>query len=268
MKIIVSLGAVLALAGAAVAGPFSIGTVDASNATVAGGVLGTGLNFNGGALYDLSSAQGGSLDNTGEPSGFLFNNVAAVQFDSYITVDSGPTVPAGYDGTGVASAGEAPGSLGFSATGYSGAWFVTGPFIDAFSNADPNKPWELFVARITLTGGFLSGNLAVAFAEPTDATFTTIQGNLINEADLAGNADIMTTDINGNPFDKTLQGRGYAWVVKQTASGGTLGGFGAVPDVPAGAITYDIYLQNVEVPTPGALGLLGVAGLAAIRRRR
>ena len=87
MKSIVSLGAVLALAGAAVAGPFSIGTVDASNGLVAGGLPGTGLDFNGGVVYQDGF---GTPGNTGEPNAAFIPLAPSLEFDTYLTVDSGP----------------------------------------------------------------------------------------------------------------------------------------------------------------------------------
>ena len=254
MKNIVSLGAVLALAGAAVAGPFSIGTVDASDGLVAGGLPGTGLDFNGGVVYQDGF---GTPGNTGEPNAAFLPLAPSLANDTYLTVDSGP-VSLTYNGSDVAAAGEAPGSPGFVGGGYRGAWFVSGPFVNAFATTKdfgngPEATWEIFVGRITLNGGSLSGHLAVAFAEPGDANFSTIEGDLNFGAYDAG-WDFITTDNTGRPLAKAGQGRGYAWVVKTT-------------DTPQGLV-HDIYLQNVPVPTPGAMGLLGVAGLAAIRRRR
>lgn len=252
MKSIVSLGAILALAGVAVAGPFSIGTVDASNGLVAGGLPGTGLDFNGGVVYQDGF---GSAGNTGEPNQAFIGLVPSLANDTYLTIDSGPVQPApGYSGNGVAAAGEAPGSPGFVGGGYRGAWFVAGPFVQSFPTIkNGENTWEIFVGRITLQGGSLSGRLAVAFAEPGDANFSTIAGDLVTEDQVANYEGIITTDITGRPLAKAPN-RGYAWVIKAF-------------DSPQGRV-HDIYLQNVPVPTPGAMGLLGVAGLAAIRRRR
>jgi hypothetical protein len=260
MKSFVTVGAVLALAGAAVAGPFKIGAVDVSDGTVAGGVVGTGLDFNGGTVYQDAF---GTAGNTGEPNQAFIGLAPSLEFDTYLTIDHGPVEASpGYNGGLVAAASDVPGSQGFVGGGYRGAWFVAGPFVDAVDPTTDDKSWQLFVGRITLLGGSLTGRIAVGFAEPGDAAPSTIVGDLVTPEQLAAGQGIITENSVGDPLFKYYNDpsnpRGYAWVNKSFTT-------------VIGNETYtvnDIWLQNVAIPTPGAMGLLGVAGLAAIRRRR
>ncbi|MCA9292404.1 MAG: hypothetical protein KDA20_01170 [Phycisphaerales bacterium] len=254
MKSFVCAAAMLALAGAASAGNFSIGAIDAGNGTFAGSRPGTGIDITGGTIYQDSFGTPGA---TGEPNAAFIPLAPSLEFDSYLTIDSGP-VTASYAGGDVAAVGPVPGTIGFSASDFRGGWFLSGNFVPAFAVSDkPNVSYELFVGRITHTGT-LSGKLSVAIAEENSAGFKTIEGDIVTDPQAGG---LITHDVNGNRLVKNIldPNSGYAWVAKE---------FQQV----VGSTTYtvtDLYLQNVTlVPTPGALGLLGVAGLGAIRRRR
>ena len=258
MKSFVCAAAMLALAGAASAGNFSIGAVDASDGTIAGGRPGTGIDVTGGSIYQDGF---GSPSPTGEPSQAFIGLVPSLEFDSYVTIDRGPVQPApGYDGTGYDGAQQAPGSTGFTATSYRGSWFRVDPAGFSQAAAVEDKPgvnYQLFLGRITHTGT-LSGKIAVAIAEENSPGFTTIEGDIVTEDNIA--AGLITHDVDGALLVKpqVTPDRGYAFVAKQF-------------EVVIGSTTYtvtDIFLQNVVIPTPGAMGLLGVAGVAAVRRRR
>ncbi|MCA9293517.1 MAG: hypothetical protein KDA20_06865 [Phycisphaerales bacterium] len=251
---------VLGITGSADAFFFSINSVDASDGTVGGGLVGTGLNFNGGVLYQDPFGTAGNL---GEPNQAGIALAPSLAFDSYLTIDRDPVEAApGYDGTDVAQPFEWTGSPGFDANGYRGGWNVLG-FVNSFQA--PKDFWygteetrQIFVGRITLDGGFLSGRLAAVIREPGDATLLTIAGDLNDEGSNWQTWDYITSDITNRPLAKASQGRGYAWVVKSF-------------DVDIEGTTYtvhDIYLQNVGLPSPGAMSLLGLAGVCATRRRR
>ncbi len=263
MKSIICAAAALALAGTASAGTFSIGAVDASNGDVSGGVVGTGIDIIGGEFYHDANE---GLGATAEPNSNFFGFVPALEFDTYLTIDSGP-ITTTYKGTDVGAASELltgnvgdPDAVGFTPNSYRGSWFIAGPPVGSFPTsgkpADANN--EIFVGRLTYTGT-LSGSIAVTIAEQDTFGTSQIVGNIVSETDVANGIGIITTDINGVSLTKSFTSRGYAWVAKE---------FTTVID----SVTYtvsDIYLQNVlDVPTPGALGLLSVAGVAATRRRR
>lgn len=250
--------AVLCLSASASAGAaFSIGAVDASDGTVPGGRPGTGIDVIGGTIFQHPSAFAGATDEPNRTGPFF--PPLTIIFDTYLTVDRGPNEFApGYSGQDVGPATEASGSPSFTDTNYRGAWYVTGPFINAFEAYNkPEGAWQLFLGRITHTGT-LSGKIAVAIAEENSPGFTTIEGDIVTEDNIA--AGLITHDVDGALLVKpqVTPDRGYAFVAKQF-------------EVVIGSTTYtvtDIFLQNVVIPTPGAMGLLGVAGVAAVRRRR
>ncbi len=217
---------------------FSIGLIDASDGAL-GGQVGTGLDVIGGMIYQDPLGGAGATD---EPNQVLIGGFPTLEFDSYVTVDSGPVEPApGYDGSDVGPASDIPGPPGFTTTSFRGAWFVP-MFTKAFAAIKSgDATWEVFVGRITHTG-MLSGRLATSITEVAVPGFRNIAGDIVTEAELATGQGIFTTDVNGLTLFNAAAGTGgYAWVAKQQP-------------VAIGATMYtvsDIYLQFVLFPCPG-----------------
>ena len=233
MRACVPLATIVALAsaGGALAEGFTIGAIDAGGITGSNPLAGISVT---GEIYQ--NAFGSDF----EPGQTLLDIVPEIEFDSYLTIDRGPVLPApGYDGSDVAAASFAPGSAGFSTNSVTGSWFVSGAFVDSFLNTSTGLH-EVFVARITHTG-VLNGYLGTTLSED-NATTRTVGSDL------------------GATFDSDSMGanleQGYTWLVRQSTA-------------MINGIEYtvsDIYLQ--QVPAPSALGLLGAGGMIAARRRR
>lgn len=225
---------VLMSAGSALAADgFAIGAIDA------GGVTGSdplaSLMVVGGTIYQ--NAFGSDF----EPNQAFIGLAPELEFDSYVTVDHSPVTAApGYNGGDVPNASFLPGSTGFTGTSLGGAWFITGPFVSSVMNPSTNLH-EVFVARITHTG-MLTGYLGTTISEDNVTTRTVGSG-------LGATFD---SDTMSSALEET-----YVWIVRETT-------------VEIGGTNYtvsDLYLQQ-GVPTPGAVALLGVGGIAATRRRR
>ncbi|MCA9292398.1 MAG: hypothetical protein KDA20_01140 [Phycisphaerales bacterium] len=238
---------------------FSIGGIDASDGGVAGGAIGTGIDIVGGTVYQNAFQTPGAI---GEPNQVFIGVVPDLVYDSYLTVDSGPVEAApGYDGSGIGTASEAPGSMGFTANSYRGLWFFAGPFQNAFAVDKPGfgPGYQLFLGRITHTGS-MQGRIQVAFAEPGDTNFSYIVGDIIEPAEFGiSAAGTITENNDGAPLGMTANGYAMAFIKKEF-------------QVDIEGTTYtvsDIYLQSLNVvPSPGAAAPLALMGLAVGRRRR
>ena len=250
--------AVLCLSASASAGAaFSIGAVDASDGTVPGGRPGTGIDVIGGTIFQHPSAFAGATDEPNRTGPFF--PPLTIIFDTYLTVDRGPNEFApGYSGQDVGPATEASGSPSFTDTNYRGAWYVTGPFINAFEAYNkPEGAWQLFLGRITHTGT-LSGKIAVAIAEENSPGFTIIEGDVVTEAQLAAGLGWIREDVDGAPLvGAHFENCAYAFVRKEF-------------EVDIEGVTHtvsDMYIQALPYPAPGATGLALIAGACAVRRR-
>jgi len=226
MKTLISAGAVLALAGAAVAdmGPVQITT---ANGLTASAVSGDRPTLRGvvTATYDFAT---GSLDYYG---GF-----------------PAPNVPINFD----ASLG------GYRVLGMEASDIVAD--VNFNTGADfENWASELRIGWEDATFGTIGlapfpGVNDGPLVEGTSQQFT---GGGFAFLDTDGTIDI---DNDGNADDFFMP-----------ASGAAVGAFSIYNDgtgEAAGTITGGTITFTLEIPTPGSAALLGLAGLAAVRRRR
>lgn len=248
MTKLLTAASVLAIAGAASAAQFQFLAVAAGGNGAQPGVNGAGFTPVGGTFY-----QDGFGANTASGINPAFMGlVPTLEFDTYSSISAvGPAVGGaaalsrGFYGDLVGdttNAGgtltEAPGGTSSGAAMYFGLGVSPQPFL---SGKAPNMGGGrsnddgVFLGRFTVSGG----------------------------GSVAGGAEVSLKDV-GDPA--TYQGN--------VAVGGPAVQIGAaqyilkafvVGDVAQGRV-HDLWL--VQIPTPGALALFGLGGVAAIRRRR
>jgi hypothetical protein len=246
MAKLVCASALLVAAGAANGAVFGVNTVDAGG--VSGGSLGNPITWSGGAAYN--PATGGDRP----PSQFAGAPGSAAFFDSYVAIDpNGPSVGAsGASSTatdGYAAQGPsniinptAPTTI-FQADRLTGIWFNTAPVLSGPGD-------RVFIAQITLR----------AASAPT----LTTAGVLVNIKDAQtanpnGSLGALRFGLANASNNSGLWGQSYYLdAVARPVSG--------VNATFNGGTSFAIYV--VAIPTPGAAGLAGVAGLVALRRRR
>jgi len=121
----------------------------------------------------------------------------------------------------------------------SGSWLITPAFEASQANAAVSLESSVLVARLSIaTGG------TIDFASASALVTIVLDGE-------AGPTPIMA-NFAGVPG-------GFGFEAALVQSGGLLEG--------VAVDTYDVYFGTV-IPTPGAVALAGIAGLAGIRRRR
>ncbi len=121
----------------------------------------------------------------------------------------------------------------------SGSWLITPAFEASQANAAVSLESSVLVARLSIaTGG------TIDFASASALVTIVLDGE-------AGPTPIMA-NFAGIPG-------GFGFEAALVQSGGMLEG--------VAVDTYDVYFGTV-IPTPGAVALAGIAGLAGIRRRR
>ncbi len=195
MKIRMTCLAVLGVAGAACAAPFSVSSVD------------FGLASNGAGLVVID---GEVSFNTPTDTYFGLGTTGVAIADNNID-DSSPSFTFG--------------SPGFSLGGFEGGYFVESPVTNGLT---PDGREGVFL--MSLMGDFSDLSASSVDIEITDANGTSIV-NFSGFGVPSGGYELVTYGA----FDRVIGGK-QIWVA--------------------------------FVPTPGAAGILGLAGLAAIRRRR
>ena len=232
-KFTATAAAVIALAGAASAQDvlqFSVGLAATGNAAEGGAIDAISANADFFSLGVTAPASSSLNPPFGNPGN---------AFSSYVNIADGPQDPGNANPNLVAAVGGAA----FSSNAFNGAWVSDPAFGAPVASGDDDA---VFLGRFAVLGGEidLSGQ---------------IQISVLREGDLSGNADesFYTLTIGADAVSLGGSQNQYFLDVREGQEdfgGGTI-------------ISYaDVYL--VAVPTPGAAGLLAVAGLAASRRRR
>lgn len=245
MKMCVTIAALCAAAGMAGA---QLATVNGSGSVAGNGNAGFGGVIGPGSM-DIVTNPDGSVSLTVNRGGAEFFDQMVIYIDSTAggfadttaltdTADGGRIIASGTNGGGsanifFASGFEADYAISIE-QGFSGIFQLVGGGSHNFS--------------ATANTGFSS----------SDASFT-LSFNLADIGIAAGDSFKMVANYH-NAFDGAGPFRSDEWFGAATAAGNT-----GQADVQLGA--DDFILVN-SIPTPGALGALGVAGLLAARRRR
>ncbi len=253
MKAVISAASALAITAGASAAPFQFLSFEAGGPV--DGIVGQGFGTTGGTFY--KEAGNPSLLNAGP---FLYGILPSFEQDSYFSIDSfGPTVSAGNQAATRAFYGDYPmgdytasnaGTLPFStilgpgstwdpsavapSAAYLGLGIAPQPFLSGFA------PLAGGGGRSDLDGVFIA-RLTVADGE------SPIGGGLFSTQD--GAAEV---EIDGPAADFGGQQLGLVSYL--------------IPNAGGNGDTYDIWFQ--VIPTPGSIALLGIGGVAALRRRR
>jgi hypothetical protein len=209
-------------------------------------------------------------------------NAAFYQFASLATagsVSKGGSVTSPYDGFGTAISSANPESVG-SPSGIGGQW-AADRYLQAF-----NAGSSMVVAggNATFTGGagaFTTGNLAGnasmrwEFASAQDLTGLTIRLGLTSVGSGGGSLGVkVCSDTAGSASIEGLSNNSITTAGNQTFQFfGNLAGARSlvITWIPAVTAGNSMTLNAIEyngVPAPGALALLGAAGLVGARRRR
>lgn len=201
MSIKFTCAAVLAVAGAASAAPFSVsGLVDFGGPGNAGAPLTVG---------------GGIITFTPGVPEYMGPETTGVAIAPDADNPSMPTLTAG--------------SPGFSATSFEGGYFMDAPVDSGFA---PDGRDGIFL--MNLTGDFSTVSITDVNIEITD--------------------DNGTSTINFSDFG--------------VAGDGGSAQYELLTFQPDGRVLGDVQVWVVYIPAPASAGLIGLAGLAAIRRRR
>ncbi len=198
-------------------------------------VLSTGLNdisidqdLNPGATFFQETMFGGDT----APSAAIVGAFSEVAFDSFVTIGKKREGDPNPDGSTGDNTSPDPdfGAGGFTPTGLTGGWFNANPpsLQGAPEFNSDTGQYETILAQLSITGLDDGGILS---SGPVDDLLSTI-------------------------FD------GQMSIFRQGGEGDPPNPDGTIPGAQEFVVTF------TAVPTPGALALFGVAGLAAVRRRR
>jgi len=218
------------------------------------GSLGSPISYTGTLYQDAAG------NNVG-PNPFFIGFIPALEFDSYVAVDTGPStaVPA-FQANGTTPVSFASAGGPFNNPGQiSNLWFINGE-AGAIPNAAFGGAHALFLGRFSFQG--TAGNLSlgangvvVDIVDPgttnvgspnTDSLLvkftafnTTVQSGL-DGGDLSTHPTAFPYQLRLNSFQTSVGGNTY--------------------------FVNDLYV--VQIPTPGTIALAGLGGLLVARRRR
>jgi len=274
---LVSAVALLAAAGAAQAAFFEVRSVDTSS-------LGSPISTSS-ALFQSTAAGNSTIG--GPSADAIEGNQAswglasaanqALAYDSYVAIDVGPSFGGDIDVKGDGFQAN-PGDLSSignpfgAANSISALWFMDPagprPIVGSVNNALFGGADALFVGRFTFraTGGAIP-NGTLTLGQNGVAIDIRDPGTLG-----VGSPATDTLILNFTSFNTPVQigldagsltnhAAAYEYELRTVVT--NVGPFGAGT---ARFQVHDMYI--VQIPTPGATALLGLAGLAAIRRRR
>jgi fibronectin-binding autotransporter adhesin len=281
------------------------GTLTLSKAVGTNAVAGNIL-VNGGTLTTNRASQVADASNVTITSGAITlggaETIASLAGGGTITLGSNTLT------TGANSSNFSGGIAGAGSVVKSGAgtWELTGPntygggttVSQGILLANNTTDSATGTGAVTVTGGTLGGTGSIAGAvtvnnggilspgasiESLNVGAADIDGTLLVEYDtdatatidllaVTGNLDITNATVDFNNFDlesDALTGEPHIFATYGSLTGSM---FASQLDVPAGyEIDYDYNTNSialVAVPEPASLGLLGLAGLGLLRRRR
>ena len=252
--------------------PFSGSNIRSAIATSATNFYATGNSggtpATGGAWYSNSTnytqvsstaiGQPNNMRNVGIFGGQLYASAASGTNLGVVAVGSGLTTSAGQTSTLIINAGTGANTYGFVMfdTNSDGSMDLAYLADDRTTAGGGLQKWMLVSgtwtqswARLVNGAGTLSGTAATGFAGLRGLTGT---WDAVNGAQLYAT----TTETNNNRLISILDNGSVPTTATNLASAGTNYAFRGVAFTPA------------AVPAPGALALLGVAGLIGARRRR
>ncbi|TVQ75121.1 MAG: hypothetical protein EA380_11575 [Phycisphaeraceae bacterium] len=240
MKTVFSAAAVLAIAGAASAAPFNVNGIAVGDSLSPGGLTAS-------TAFSQSSAYGTLAGNIVAQAGVPWNqfrNSGQVGASTFLGARGG-VAP---DWTTVLPA-QTPGGTHIG----DDADFLDADFSLQTTPTLNNFGW----ARLTL-GTVTSAQGDIGFG-PSELVWLG-QFNVIDGGDFGGDVTVI---FAGTPaLSYSVNGAGVTG-----PTGETLWLVSVLQGTRQGNNVYDMYLTNV-IPAPGAFALLGLGGLAAMRRRR
>jgi uncharacterized protein (TIGR03382 family) len=193
------------------------------------------------------------VDNSGNLAGTTGLSATHMTFDLFVDLEAGDAIAA-------MDFGIAGGNVGLSTDGV--FHFAPAPGTDnlqgniAFAGFVPNLEYGTAVTsngNSVNTVAYVRGNPLVGAWFRGDNMSSTGPSVWAARVTVSNNAEFgggLTTFLGGQIF---------------VSGDGPNGPFGqSTPDIPLGVVN----LPNAKIPTPGALALFGLAGAAAIRRRR
>jgi len=268
MKGMISAASVLALAAGASAAPFQFLGYQSGGGLL--GVAGPAFNSSLGFINTSAGPTIGSPDIAPGKQGF--------EWDSYFTIDD-------VGGSALAASstanfyGDYPGPAGYNGT--DGTDFNTGTPSSLTVIAAPGSnftgtvaqagagisPQPFFSGFAPAAGGGRSTVDGVMIARLSVPRGSVLSGGSQPEISEGGNNIAAVVMLGGGPVAFGTQS--YELVAHLVAQpNGAIDDGGFVPTTLGDLDVYDVWFQVSVIPTPGSLALLGLGGLATLRRRR
>lgn len=301
MMKLLSAASVLAIAAGTQAAPFTALSYEAGNGL--SGVVGQGFSVSSGGFYNRTGGTNAlQTIQSGDPLTWVETATNDVAYDSYMTIDSGPSWVNSSDTGGDTLSPQIATFYGYdidndpshqaaTASAYAPDSFIgmSGdndgqlPYANVATNPAnnaviaPNKAGA-GVGRITQSVPSPSkpGQDGVFIAQFTITRGATLSGSMlftIADGSPTGAGGILTlggapVTINGQLFALKAYLVGGKDNLSHSRSGGNTGsGSGSSQRFGNGDV-YHLWIETQPVPTPGTLALAGLGGLVAFRRRR